>query len=312
MQDESSLRDAFASVPDVVKNHLRYGTFYLPAMGLHYVSIPKAACTAMKWWIAGLMGLGRDVTSRPTSAEVTEDLLIHDALPAACPAIRPSDDSALIAAMSDPNAFRFAIVRNPYTRAFSSWMSKVVAREVPQLHAYPDFLAKEYCSTYDAGSIGRAFEEFLHRVLVGEYNTQDWKNPHWAPQYLLLAPEVFSYQRIYQVEHLHLATKELGERLANHGVTTPPVGRYNETLIPYAAAYLTPNSVRYIQTLYAQDFAEYGYAPDHVPEGRPLPDVALEAIGSLLPHIRTRNQRIWDLYSEYSKAKNSTQSARNP
>src|SRR3954471_15637435 len=55
----------------------RTATYVLPKWKVVYVSVPKAACTSLKWMIAGLQGENTQNFYRSVSREVTSATTIH-------------------------------------------------------------------------------------------------------------------------------------------------------------------------------------------------------------------------------------------
>src|SRR6059058_442136 len=52
-------------------------TYVLPAYKAVYVSVPKAACTSLKWLVAGIQGEDAERFHRSLSREVARSLTIH-------------------------------------------------------------------------------------------------------------------------------------------------------------------------------------------------------------------------------------------
>ncbi len=291
---DDELPARFQGLRPLVYWHLAYASFYSERLRLHYIAIPKAACTALKWWLAALEGISFTEADVRDSWENEPELLIHDLVQKAAPHIQSFDLRALDRACADASVFRFAVVRNPYPRVFSAWISKLAIQEANQVAAYADAAFLKLPIT-DRESLAIAFEAFLRHL--AEHEAPDtWRNAHWAPQSRLLAPERIAYSQIFSVEDLGGMMEVLHAHLAPLGQDIPPLGRHNEALLPYAADYLTPTSQELIAQLYAEDFAAFGYDSRVPPPGRPLSDEEVRARLSALSHLIGRNRRWGELH----------------
>jgi len=281
----------FTAIPTGDFTHLSWNTFRSRRFALQYVAIPKAACTALKWWFADLEGCVSEIQSHPESWETDPSLVVHDILPQLSPGMARLDLAAYVQLITQPKQFRFAVVRNPYTRIFSAWQSKLLLQEPRDVLSYgaEDFLHIAPDET-DAHAISQAFEHFLSAVRGQEW-PDGWLNPHWTPQTRLLYTNLIPYDQIVQVESLTLFMDTLKERIHALGGNTPVLRRFNENPIPYSAAYLTAASIALIQQLYADDFVALGYDPEHIPEGQSLSAEALRTALRAIPLIVGRNQR---------------------
>jgi hypothetical protein len=284
----------FKGLRPLVYWNLAYGSFYDPALRLHYIATPKAACTTLKWWFADLENVHPKMEYFRYSGESTPELLVHDLFAKAAPHIQSYDLQGLDHACADSSAYRFAIVRNPYVRIFSSWLSKLAVQEANQIAPYREakFMQIEIV---DRESISMAFESFI-RYLADREAPNNWQNVHWTPQIELLVPDKIAYSQIFKVESMPELVHALGKHLADLGHNMPPFGRYNEGLLRYADNYLTPTSIALIAELYAADFEAYGYDPQHVPQGHPISDAEVRASLTGLPQVVGRNKRLGDLH----------------
>lgn len=267
----------------------RSNFFVSDAHKLIYIATPKAACTTLKWWFAALLGLTQQIIADARSRETHPDLVIHDLFPLVGPDATMLSPEETARRLEAGDYFRFAVVRNPYTRVFSAWQSKLLVGEPLQIGPYRDYaFLNQSITTED--DVAKAFEGFLEHLMNRE--APNFWDPHWTPQVALLYPEHIHYTQLVQVEN----TTRLSEALAKYlGPSVPdPFAskRANESLIPFSPAFLTRRSANLIQSLYAEDFAafNYGVAPPkprrHIEPGEVR--AALKAMGL----IRGRNQRL--------------------
>lgn len=268
--------------------HLRSNSYLSEKYKLLYVATPKVACTSLKWWFASLAGLSKEDFSDVESDESDPDLVIHDAFRTLAPSVTGLQPQSLIEPLTSNSYFRFAVVRNPYTRIFSAWQSKLLLREPLQSHSFVD------CDFYNRPikteeDIALAYEGFLEHILSLDEAHLD---AHWKPQFNLLRPDLISYSKVAKLEHVNDLTAEF-TRHVDASIPKPFRDRpRNESLIPYSRKFVTDRSVEIIQELYAKDFEAFGYdvAPVVGREDFSAPElnVAIRAIEL----IRGRHQRL--------------------
>ncbi len=236
--------------------HFLRNTFHAEEYKLTYVATPKAACTTFKWWMASLLGVSREAAEYAASEESSPELVIHDALPALASASLPTNPLAMLATLATPGHFSFAIVRNPYTRLFSAWQSKILLREPLQVPPYFEkaFLHAPIDSTPD---IADAFEQFLEHLLESE--APHFWDVHWTPQYDLLRPDLVPYTQVAKLESLGKLHQALTAHLGPSIPLPSSVRRTNESLIPFSRELLSERAIEIVRQLYARDFAGFDY-----------------------------------------------------
>ncbi|MHB1768344.1 MAG: sulfotransferase family 2 domain-containing protein, partial [Phycisphaerae bacterium] len=117
------------TMTDADWTYLSFGSLVSYQYLLHYVSTPKVACTSLKWWFAELDAPEFFTYDILRSYETDPNLTIHDSFHRACPKITGLDAVDLKKILLSRDFFRFALVRNPFTRIFSAWQSKILLRE---------------------------------------------------------------------------------------------------------------------------------------------------------------------------------------
>lgn len=145
-----------------------------------YVPVPKAACSSIKMMIFLLSCHEKDSDYR--NEVLNKPRLLHYS------ALQPfllSNYSHSMAQqlINDPSYFKFTIVRNPFSRLVSAYLSKLVRNQdlaitnpivktvYQQQNLEPDYLK------------GISFRQFIHYVC----NSEDQAlNEHWRPQYRIL------------------------------------------------------------------------------------------------------------------------------
>jgi hypothetical protein len=209
---------------------------------LIYVEIPKAGCTTIKriLQLAELDGertmLPSDVHNRKTS-----------------PLLRPVDtDGRFNDIWNSEATHRFLFARNPFTRALSCYLNKIVEsqwerdRRMPILDLDP---------TVDVD-----FATYLERVSWQPAQNYDI---HWAPQTLLTGVPMTRYDDVYYFEDF---AKETLRLLANTGLEEY---RDEVDILPWHATgaaeqleeFVGPHEADLIRHIYADDFVHFGYSP---------------------------------------------------
>ena len=254
-----------------------------------YVATPKVACSAFKWWIADLIGCRNEIQTRVVSLESDPDLIVHDTLHKIAPWATGLNQDGLEEALSHNDYFRFALVRNPYTRIFSAWQSKWLIRESLQISGYEsaDFFAYPVETVDDIRSSFEAFLEYLY--------AEEWpvlRDVHVTPQADLLEPELIDYRIIAHVEDptvlLGLLSEHLGDAYRNPLATKS----MNVGLLPYCGGFYSDRAMELVNEMYARDFELFGYPPE-VPAGSRLPDdEAMGLAARAIKLLRGRNERI--------------------
>ena len=284
--------------PSLVWSHLRYNNYVSTTHGLHFIATPKVACTALKWWFADLHGLGTRVRAA-SSRESDASLVVHDALQAVAPALLASEPEDFDAALRRTDLWRFAFVRHPVARTFSAWASKVLLAEPAQAHLIvPDIDPGEL---RDAADVAAAFDRFVR--WLAEHEAPDaWRDPHWAPQSLLLQPGRIDYTGgIWQIERLPDFTAALQQRAADGAPLPFALRRLNETPLAYARACVLPETLDVLRQIYAEDFAAFAY-PVEPPQGACVDAATLHLQLRHAALIRGRNARFGRVLADLDRA----------
>src|SRR3954454_483049 len=265
-------------------------TFVMPAYKAVYVSVPKAACTSLKWLVAGVQGEDPERFHRSLSREVARSLCIHRRGKwQHTPMLHALSDEQL--AEIDDSWFVFAVVRHPAARVWSAWQSKFLLREPRWVEEYGDagWLPRVPRST---GDVVEDFGRFIASI-AADREQPIMRNRHFKPQRDLLAPDRTPYRRIYGTPEIPQLLEDLAAHLRAHGwegeVTLP---RANETPLAPLAAVFAPPVLDRIEDVYAADYAQFGFAgaPKTEP-GDEFPPAALAEVGRLVE----RSERIGDL-----------------
>ena len=222
-----------------------------------YIPTAKAACTSLKWWLMEMEGYSVDDLKYLDSFEVSTDLKIHDCILQIAPYLRSSTPDKVAAMLTSGDYFTFCMVRNPYTRIFSAWQSKILLQEPLQIQEYKD------CGLLDlpinnVEDIANAFENFLSYIYNNEF--PNITNPHWKPMVELLQPDIMPYTKIYQLEHSDQMTIDLQKKFGSDvSIPLSKKDKFNDSIIPFSPVFFTDKAIEIIETLYKNDFTRFGY-----------------------------------------------------
>jgi glycosyltransferase involved in cell wall biosynthesis len=262
---------------------------------LLYVSVPKAACTSLKWWFAAIEGREEALRSLDEAGESDVDRLVHDSFYKVAPDVTHLKSNVLIEALASDSLFRFAVTRNPYKRIFSAWQSKILLREPQQIEPYlkSGFIRHPLECAED---IAQGFEMFLEHLSSNE--APEFRDYHWTPQFDLLRPDRIDYSMVAQIEKPAELSRALAEW--SNGELPDPMSapRRNEGLMPYLPEFLTPRSAELLQKLYADDFRVFNYDTSPPPAKEPFDSAELAAALKATKMVRARHERIGALVSQ--------------
>ena len=180
--------------------------------------MPKAACTSVLWTLAELVGMTAEDFEGSTLPEPSASLTVHD-MNAWAPDHRLAqyEGEARRRILGDDDWLRFTVVRDPWHRLWSGWLSKLLLRE-------PRFVALYGEQPWfprlpeRAGDVVEDFRRFVAALGAGEA-----EDVHWAVQHDLSS----------QLPLTHVGRAErLGDTLRllyDHVGTEPPApaGRRN-------------------------------------------------------------------------------------
>ena len=208
-----------------------------------FVEVPKAGCTVVKM-VLQHSEHGGEPYHRPES--------VHDrsTSPLGSPLRGEFDIDEVFTGSS---YFRFAFVRNPYSRALSCYLEKIIGKQwlrdmrLPKLGFEPD------------EEVG--FAEFLRRV-AGQRRAE--MDIHWAPQHYLLSLDKVSYGFIGRFESFADDLRWLITHLelnAPLGVLDRPTA-HTTNASERLREYFDDESVDLVRDIYRGDFERLGYGLD--------------------------------------------------
>lgn len=270
------------------------GAYVLDQWRVLYVTTPKAGCTSILHALASAQGEQLQ-PRRSRAAEVTRSLTVHDRdqwkhtrdlylLP----------DASLAAIDAGRGWLIMCVVRDPLTRVWAAWFSKLLLREPQFLDRFRD---QPWFPRYPDSFEGLVedFGRFIS-ALREDPALLDTDH-HWAPQSRILASSTVPYTYVGRSDAMDAAFDVLTNHLVEQGWAGQLPRRFeNRSMIglPYASV---PSAVlAQVDEIYADDFAAFDYPPA---SGRPMDTsapaevtrVRLEACRQLIE----RHERIADL-----------------
>lgn len=285
---------------EVFWNYLRWRAFLSVRHRLLFVATPKAACTAVLWWLAKLEGCDHALRDVRDSLESDPELVIHDSFKKVAPHLNGLLPEELTEPLVSGTWFRFALVRNPFRRVFSAWQSKLLLREPLQSGPYVD------CDFFNlpmrnGKDVALAFEGFLEHLAGHE--APAFRDAHWTPQVELLRPDLVSYNQVAHVENSLSLTKTFAGRVGADADDLFSGGRANESLIPYVPALVSERAVALVQSLYADDFEVFGYSPEPPREWTSFSEAQMNVALKAVHLLRGRHRRLAETRSVLSEPK---------
>lgn len=233
--------------------------FVLPELKIAYVSVPKNACTSVKWLMAELAGENLDRIRKgglgfnPTRVAQVHDRTTWQKLPNVAeldPAVRADVDP-------DRGWFVFGVLRDPRLRLFSAWQDKYLLRS-PGYWQHWDDPAQPPVPT-KAADIVDSFARFVDDVTsVSDHPALD--DGHFVSQVHALDLDVVRYGRLYDMSELGVMTAELNKHVTDHGWQGGELelGRSNKSPFEPVAELFGGGVREKIERLYADDFELFG------------------------------------------------------
>lgn len=209
-----------------------------------FVEVPKAGCTVVKRAMQH---------SEHGGAPYEEPESVHER--STSPLGAPMRDGYdLDEVFGDPSPyFRFAFVRNPYSRALSCYLEKIAGEQWLRDMRLPKL-------GFDANA-EVTFAEFLRRVAQQDPAEMDI---HWAPQHLLLSLGKVKYGFLGRFESFH---QDLTAVIDHLGMAVP-VGllqqrtQHTTNASTKLLSYYDDECAALVRQIYRLDFETLGYGLD--------------------------------------------------
>lgn len=204
---------------------------YSPPNRFFYNRVPKAGNTSVARILAGK---SRYTRPRPGKGDMGRML-------------RPQLMSrADVRALAGPDTFRFTVVRNPYTRVLSAYLSKILLIDNPKrLRRFARMMKADPGTPPD-------FTTFCRFLANGGV----WRDGHWAPHRALMLLPQDMYHHVGRVETLDHDLALIARRIWGEDAAVPAPRLGMQTAI---ATHYTDEARDSVARLYAEDFRRFGY-----------------------------------------------------
>jgi len=237
------LPDAISGLYGYPSERANYLTHISWERGYVYVEVPKTGCTSVKRMLQ-LPEYGYDIDQLPKN--------IHDR--SISPLARPREAPArFLEALRLGELFAFTFVRNPFGRALSGYLDKIVQNPWEKKRRLPPLGFEADAEV--------SFIEFLNAV---RSQPDEEKDIHWAPQHHLLAEGRITFDFVGRFETLRDGLLEVADRI---GIMIDPALLLRTTAHVTGASdrlaeFYGDEETRCVAEMYAADFGAYGYSTD--------------------------------------------------
>jgi Sulfotransferase family len=254
----SQVLDVYPSLDPVqLEGHLRYASYASLTDRFVYLAVPKAACTTMKGLLRDLHGSAPLKLFAGPNRETRRDMFIHSRENIPFPSLNSLESKQQRELLEAPDVFRFAVVRNPYSRLISAWRDKVFLCEPSVDNVYAAVRGR-----------GPALEQQKRLIDFAEFVSYIANHPrglwdeHWRKQVDLIFPKAISYTHIGKVEDLDSTLQIFSRHLGRQEMLNVP--RENEGSIRLPAKFSIELAER-VCAIYMEDFLTFGYDPKSWP-----------------------------------------------
>lgn len=234
-------------------------SFVLTEHKIAYISVTKAACSSLRWMMADLGGEDPEAFYNAPGPHVTRLMTVHTRRGRWDRVGRLSDmPPEEVEQVSVGNGwFIFAVVRDPWSRLWSAWQSKLLARHTLYVRRYADepWFPRIPEKPEDVVADFQAFVD-THPWTWHEDLSRD---AHFWPQVRSVRPDGLEYSKVYDLSAMAPLISDIHAHLAGLGKDTELyLPRVNETPLALTADVLADAVAERIRELYAKDFARFG------------------------------------------------------
>lgn len=162
--------------------------------------------------------------------------------------------------VTDPQVIKWAVVRDPFTRALSGYLDKVVrgARQAENIRKRVSLVW------------GRPLKDILSKTISFEdycRALKTFKRPvdfdqHWRPQYRHICGDIIRYDHIFKLEELNQKSAQISKTLRLPEMEFSSGSRHATGSSGRLRDYYTPKTADIIREVYREDFENFGYSMD--------------------------------------------------
>lgn len=221
-----------------------------PSVGLLYTEVPKVACTTLKFLMQSIETEAQGGSPRDFNRK-----LIHNRTQSPLPAIKQMTQPQFDEVIEGKSYFRFSVVRNPFERILSCYLSKI-ARPMPQrarIQSIRQGIPLEAASHLTEAV---SFKEFLETIATQSIRDMDI---HWRPQADQLLLGVVKYDFIGRYERLGDCLGYLKARFFPKSAVMIPGASNATNSASLLHQHYDAGCIELVRNIYADDFAILGY-----------------------------------------------------
>ena len=163
------------------------------------------------------------------------------------------------ALLDDQQYFKFAMVRNPYSRVLSAFLDTIIDRRPPLLNLLPELAELMAVTPRQALTEQVSFKQFLLALQL-KVERFGWGavDQHFRQLHFHLSDDIISYSKLYKVEELDQFERDFAER---HGQPFPKVqrGAHTKSAKSQLASYYDQSCRALVAGLYKEDLERFGY-----------------------------------------------------
>jgi hypothetical protein len=251
--------------------HVLQRTVVLPELRVLFVPVPKAGCTTVLWRLAALAGIEPETFERSALPEVSAALTVHDTSLWPPEHRLASHDERVL---TEDGWLRFSLVRDPATRLWSAWQSKLLLREPRFVDAFGEAPWFPRVPARPADVV-EDFRRFVAAVAGGAA-----EDVHWAVQDDLVGRVPLTH--VGRVERLDDTLALLHAHVGAERWPAAPA-RENRSPLPLPPHAYDAASAAAVRDRYRADYDAFGY------DGPPVAGDAAaweERAAALLPLLR--------------------------
>lgn len=286
--------DRLATLAQLKRDHsaflyrLEMNTFVLESQKILYMDTPKTGGTSLKTRLAELAA-GYVAPSDGDSPEAVNEMFIHSRAINPLKSLTDFSEAEQADILFAEDWKRFCVIREPYSRLFSAWFSKVLLCEKGYRETLPGYTISDSFTT--TSDVYAAFERFV-LYLDSEGTTSD---PHWGVQSDLLFGGDIKWNQVFRFEQLQEQLLQNSDFFGGWEVGLPKLN-----VSGYSPDWerVSPQCREAISRIYALDFEAYGYLAS--PPERSEAD---ELLCTYINRVIARNKRISGLLDRLGQNK---------
>jgi hypothetical protein len=233
-------------------------TYAVPSARVMFVQVHKNACTSLKWMMAAIAGEDGFRPSLDASASTSEYDDIHVRSQwTKSPRLDQMRPELRAQIHPDNGWFVFAVTRDPRSRLFSAWQSKLLL-ENP---GYTRYLKARWYPRHplDAGTVVEDFAKFVDLLEHAAPDHRIRRDPHFGDQVDLLYSDVVTYTEIYDTRELGRLRTDIERHLASVGWSGElRLPKLNDTPLRVNARPFADGIRERIEKIFARDFDRFG------------------------------------------------------